>query len=134
MDLADAAAPDTEEIARLARAAFDGLPEAFRARCEGLAIRVAEFADDETLDAMEIEDPWELTGLYDGVPLTEKSVLDVMVQPDTVWLFRQPILLEWIERGEVTLGDLVGHVLVHEIAHHFGMSDDEIAAIDDWRL
>lgn len=129
-----APAPTLDEIEELARAAFDQLPPAFRAMCGDVVIRVEDFADDETLAEMEIEDPFELTGLYYGVALTEKSVLDTPVMPDTVWLFRRPILDEWVERGDVPLDRLVTHVLVHEIAHHFGWSDDDIAGVDDWRL
>ena len=91
-------------------------------------------SDQETLAELEVEDAFELTGLYQGVALTEKSVMDIATEPDTVWLYRRPILEEWAERGDVTLAALVAHVLIHEIAHHFGYSDDDIAAIDDWRL
>jgi predicted Zn-dependent protease with MMP-like domain len=134
MQTDDIVAPSLADIERLARAAWEALPAEFRAPCEGLLIRVADWADDDTLDEMEIEDPLELTGLYAGVALTEKSVSDVVTGPDTVWLYRMPILYEWAERGDVALDRLVAHVLVHEIAHHFGYSDDDIAAIDDWRL
>ena len=127
-------APSLADIERLARAAYDALPAAFRRPCEGLLIRVTDFADEETLAELEIGNAFELTGLYQGIALTEKSVMDVAPQPDAVWLYRRPILDEWAERGEVSLAALVGHVLVHEIAHHFGYSDDDIAAIDDWRL
>jgi predicted Zn-dependent protease with MMP-like domain len=130
----DLTAPSLADIERLARAAYDALPAAFRHPCEGLLIRVDDFADDETLAEMEIGDAFELTGLYQGVALTEKSVMDVASEPDTVWLFRRPILDEWADRGDVPLAALVAHVLIHEIAHHFGYSDDDIAAIDDWRL
>ncbi len=130
----DLTAPSLADIERLARAAHDALPPAFREPCEGLLIRVADFADAETLAEMEIADAFELTGLYQGIALTEKSVMDVATQPDSVWLYRRPILDEWAERGDVALAALVGHVLIHEIAHHFGYSDDDIAAIDDWRL
>ncbi len=130
----DLTAPSLADIERMARATYDGLPPAFRQPCEGLLIRVADFADEETLAEMEIENAFELTGLYRGIALTEKSVMDVATQPDSVWLYRRPILDEWAERGDVTLAALVGHVLIHEIAHHFGYSDDDIAAIDDWRL
>ena len=119
-------APTLEDIERMARAAWDELPEAFREPCAGLAIRVADFADDATLEAMGIEDPFELTGLYHGIALTEKSVMDVATEPDAVWLYRRPILEEWIERGDVALAALVAHVLVHEIAHHFGISDERL--------
>ena len=95
-------------------------------------IRVEDFAPPDILSDMEMEDPFDLTGLYDGIPLTEKSVMDQPMGPDTIWLFRRPILDEWADRGNVTLGEMVAHVLVHEIAHHFGWSDDDIAAIDPW--
>ncbi len=97
-------------------------------------VHVADFAEDEVLNELGIEDPFELTGLYSGIALTERSVSDIMTMPDAVWLFRRPILDEWAARGDVALDALIAHVLVHEIAHHFGMSDDDIAAIDDWRL
>lgn len=131
---ADLTAPSLADIERLAQAAYAGLPAQFRRHCEGLLIRVADFADDETLDEMGIEDPFELTGLYSGVALTQKSVMDVVTGPDEVWLYRRAILDEWADRGDVSLGHLVAHVLIHEIAHHFGYSDDDIARIDDWRL
>jgi len=130
----DLIAPSLADFERLAERAWETLPPEFRASCAGLLIRVDDWADDDILDEMGIEDALELTGLYDGVALTEKSVSDVVTGPDTVWLYRMPILSEWAERGDVALGRLVAHVLVHEIAHHFGYSDDDIAAIDDWRL
>ena len=134
----DLTAPSLADIERLARAAYDALPPVFRQHCEGLLIRVADFAGEETLAELGagtgVADAFELTGLYQGIALTEKSVMDVATQPDTVWLYRRPILDEWAERGDVTLAALVAHVLIHEIAHHFGYSDDDIAAIDDWRL
>jgi len=129
----DLTAPSLDDIERLARAAFDAMPALFRRHCQGLVIRVADFADDETLDELGIEDAFELTGLYSGVAMTQKSVMDVVTGPDEVWLYRRAILDEWADRGDVSLGRLVAHVLVHEIAHHFGYSDDDIAAVDDWR-
>ena len=125
-------APGIADIETLARRAYGALPPEVRAACDGLAIRVADFADDDLLREMEIEDPFELTGLYEGIPLTEKSVFDQPTRPDAVWLFRRPILEEWIARGDVGLDHLVAHVLVHELAHHLGWSDDEILAVDDW--
>lgn len=125
-------APSLADFQRLAGQAFAALPGAVRLACADLAIRVLDFAPDETLDAMQVEDPFDLTGLYEGTPLTEKSVFDQPLQPDTVWLFRRPILEEWIDRGDVALDRLIAHVLVHEIAHHLGWSDDDIRAIDDW--
>jgi predicted Zn-dependent protease with MMP-like domain len=127
-------APSLEDFDEMAAAAYADLPEIFRARCAGLVVRIADFAEEDTLDGLGIEDAFELTGLYEGVSLTEKSVSDIVGVPDAVWLFRRPILDEWAARGDVALDALVRHVLVHEIAHHFGMTDDEIAAIDDWRL
>ncbi len=125
-------APSLGDLDALARSAFASLPAEVRRACDGLLIRVADFAPEELLEEMEIEDPFELTGLYDGVALTEKSVFHQPTGPDTVWLYRRPILEEWIERGDVALDALVRHVLVHEIAHHLGWSDDDIRRVDDW--
>lgn len=127
-------APSLEDFEEMAAAALREIPEVFRARCGDLLIRVADFAEDDLLDELGIDDAFELTGLYTGVALTEKSVSDVVEMPDSVWLYRRPILDEWAARGDVPLDRLVAHVLVHEIAHHFGFSDEQIAAIDDWRL
>ncbi len=126
--------PSLGEIERMAEQAFARLPAEVRTVCAGLAIRVEDFPSDEVLHDLGIEDPFELTGLYDGAPLTERSVLDQPTGPDSVWLFRRPILDEWIERGDVGLDRLVAHVLVHEIAHHLGWSDDDIMEVDDWTL
>ena len=126
------AAPDLLVIEDMARRTLADLPAKFREAAEGVVLRVEDFAPDEILDEMEVEDPFDLTGLYDGVPLTEKSVMDTVDRPDTIWLFRRPLLDEWAERGDVSLGQLVAHVMVHELAHHFGWSDDEIAEIDRW--
>lgn len=127
----DTIAPSVDEIEELARQTVENLPLAFRDAARAVAIRVAEFADDDVLEEMEME-PFDLTGLYEGIPLTEKSNWDVPQGPDTVWLFRRPILDEWAERGNVTIAELVAHVTIHEFAHHFGWSDDDIAAIDQW--
>ncbi|MBK4215589.1 metallopeptidase family protein [Paracoccus caeni] len=125
-------APDEAEIEAMARSALALLPEEFASRAADVAIRVADFAAEDMLDELQIDDPFELTGLYDGIPVTEKSFADQPGQPDIVWLFRRPILDEWATRGNVTLGDLVAHVVVHELAHHFGWSDEDIARIDRW--
>ena len=125
-------APDLAAFETLAMAALEAIPEPYRAAALRVLIRVEDFAAPDMLSEMEMEDPFELTGLYDGVPLTEKSVMDQPMGPDTIWLFRRPILDEWADRGNVTLGELVAHVLVHELAHHFGWSDDDIARIDPW--
>ena len=81
---------------------------------------------------LDLDGPFDLTGLYDGIPLTEKSVSDQVTRPDVIWLFRRPILDEWAERGNVSIQELIAHIVVHELAHHFGWSDDQIAAIDHW--
>ncbi|RMF33819.1 MAG: metallopeptidase family protein [Alphaproteobacteria bacterium] len=126
-------APSLADIEALAARAHASLPEAVRKACADLVIRVEDFADDDMLAEMGIEDPWALTGLYDGIALTQKSSFDQPQGPDTVWLFRRPILEEWIQRGDVGLDALVRHVLVHEIAHHLGWSDEDILQVDDWR-
>jgi predicted Zn-dependent protease with MMP-like domain len=126
------AAPDLEAIERLARGTLADLPPQFRGPAEAVMIRVADFAPDDILDDMDVEDAFDLTGLYDGVPMIEKSVMDTVDRPDTIWLFRRPIVDEWAERGDVSLGQLVAHILVHELAHHFGWSDEDIAKIDRW--
>ena len=132
MDWTQATAPDAADFEAMALAAIEALPEEFRRPARSVALRVEEFASDELLNELEIEDPFELTGLYDGIPLIEKSVSDQPQRPDAIWIFRRPILDEWVQRGDVTLGDLVGHVVVHELAHHFGWSDSDIATIDEW--
>jgi predicted Zn-dependent protease with MMP-like domain len=126
------AAPDLDAIEMLARATLNDLPPEFSSPAHQIVLRIADFAPEDILDDMGVDDAFELTGLYDGVPMTEKSVMDMVDRPDTIWLFRRPILDEWAERGDVTLGQLVGHVLVHELAHHFGWTDDQIAEIDRW--
>ena len=118
-----------EDILALAEAALAALPPRLSRHVEGLAIMVEDMADEETLADLQIESAWELTGLYRGIPMTERSVSDPVRLPDTIMLYRDPILIEWIETGE-DLGRLVGSVLVHEIAHHFGFSDAEIERIE----
>ena len=129
---AGAQAPTLEQFEALAEAARAALPAEFAAAAQGVALRVEDFAEDTILDEMEIEDPFVLTGLYDGIPLTEKSAFDQPDRPDTIWLFRRPILEEWAERGDVALGELITHVFVHELAHHLGWSDADIAVVDRW--
>lgn len=129
---AEALAPSLAEIEALAEAARAALPEPFLSAAQGVAVQVEDMASEAMLDALGIEDPFELTGLYDGVPLTQKSLLEAVPRPDVIWLFRAAILDEWAARGDVTLGALVTHVYVHELAHHLGWSDDDIARIDRW--
>ena len=125
-------APSLTQIEHLARDAVLALPHPYREAATSVVLRVEDFATDDLLDLMEVTDPFALTGLYDGTPLTEKSVMDQVTGPDVIWLFRRPILDEWLERGDVSLAELVTHVLVHELAHHFGWSDNDIARIDPW--
>jgi len=122
-------APSLEDFERLARAAWDEMPATFREMAGDVIIRIEDFADEETLAGLEMEDPFELTGLYHGVDLTQASIMDPTPAQPMVFLYRRAILEEWIERGDVTLGDLVFHVLVHEIGHHFGLSDEAMDAI-----
>jgi predicted Zn-dependent protease with MMP-like domain len=123
-------APGLDDLAALAEAAFAALPEAFRRLAGEVLFRVEDFAPDEVLADLGIEDAFELTGLYQGVDLGNRSVLGPAPQPSMVFLYRRPILDEWAERGDVALEALVEHVLIHEIGHHFGLSDGQIAAIE----
>jgi predicted Zn-dependent protease with MMP-like domain len=123
-------APSLDDLAGIAEAAYVGLPEAFRKLAGEVVFRVDDFPPQEVLEELGIEDAFELTGLYQGVDLTRRSVFDPQPQPSMVFLYRRPILDEWAERGEITLEELVGHVLVHEIGHHFGLSDADIDAIE----
>jgi predicted Zn-dependent protease with MMP-like domain len=120
--------PSLDDITTLAEAAFAALPEAFRAKAGRVVFTVEDFADEDTLAELEIEDPFELTGLYQGVGLPFDSELSPGAEPPRVFLYRRPLLDEWAERGDVDLAELVAHVLVHELAHHFGWSDEEIDA------
>ncbi len=121
--------PTAEEIEAIAEEALASLPVPFLRRLENVAIRVEEFADEPSLREMEIENPFDLTGLYHGVPLIHQSVSDVRAMPEMIYLYRQPILAEWCETDE-ELTRLVRHVLIHEIGHHFGYSDEELEAIE----
>ena len=123
-------APDAAAIEQVARRAVAEMPELFRQHLDGIAIQVEEFADDETLDALEIESEWDLSGVYQGRPLTEQSIWVSGELPPRIRLFRQPLLAEVDETG-VDLHDLIVHVLVHEVGHHFGYSDADMEAIDE---
>jgi len=122
-------APDADAIEAMARAAIERLPDAFRQHLGDVVLRVEEFADEATLDEMEIDDPFALSGLYRGRPIGVKSVDDWGTLPDMIFLYRRPILDEWAESG-VTLEALVTHVLVHEVGHHFGLSDADMHALE----
>jgi predicted Zn-dependent protease with MMP-like domain len=123
-------APDAAMIEAMAREALARIPEPFASHLADVVLLVEEFADDETLDALGIDDPFGLTGLYHGRPIGEKSSFESGALPDRIHLYRQPLLAEWCETG-VDLGDLITHVVVHEVGHHFGLSDDDMHALED---
>ena len=125
----NAKAPTLADFEALAAAAWERLPGEFRQMCGDVVIRVEDFAIDEVLDDLEIESPFELMGLYQGVSLDKKSVADPPREPDMVFLYRRAMLDYWSD-GEETLGHLVTHVLVHEIGHHFGLSDGDMEEIE----
>src|SRR4051794_37642126 len=122
--------PSADEIEAIARAALQSLPEPFSQSLDDVVLSVEEFADDETLSATGIDDPFELSGIYEGVPLTERSVEQSGTLPERIRLFRRSILDEWAG-GDETLEHLVAHVLIHEVGHHFGLSDDDMHALED---
>ena len=122
-------APDAAEIERLADEAIARLPERFRRHLAGAVLRIEEFPDDAVLDELGIEDPFDLTGLYTGRPIGERSSMHSGELPAMIHLYRRPLLDEWAETG-VALEDLVTHVIVHEVGHHFGFSDEDMHAIE----
>ncbi len=122
--------PSAAEIEAIARTAMERLPEPFASHIRGVLLVVEEFADAEVLAELGMEEAFDLTGLYSGRPLTEKSVEDSGALPDTVTLFRRPILDEWAADGE-DLEHLVTHILIHEVGHHFGFSDEDMHALED---
>jgi predicted Zn-dependent protease with MMP-like domain len=122
-------APTLADFEAMAANAWDRLPSDFRKMCGDLVIRVEDFADDDVLDELGIEDPFDLMGLYQGVSLDKKSVSDIPREPDMVFLYRRAILDYWAD-GDDVLGHLVTHVLVHEIGHHFGFSDADMEDIE----
>ncbi|MGV7032530.1 metallopeptidase family protein [Methylobacterium symbioticum] len=128
--LAGARAPSLAEIEELADAAFAALPEGFRRLCAGVRIVVDDFPDEETLIEMACESEFDLLGLFRGVGLAQSGEVVTGQMPNAVWLYRRPLLDYWAEHDE-TLGHLVAHVLIHEIGHHFGLSDDDMARIED---
>ncbi|GAB5435772.1 metallopeptidase family protein [Falsiruegeria mediterranea] len=126
--------PDLAHFERVAQKTVSGFPPAFREGASNVVLRVVDWPPADMVEELDLHSPVELTGLYEGIPMTQKSVLDMAPPPDVVWIFREPILDEWRVRDGVELDDLIAHVVVHEFAHHFGWSDDDIAAIDQWWL
>ena len=122
--------PSADEIEAIARASLRALPAPFSQSLGDIVLLVEDFADDATLDSFEIEDPFELSGIYEGVPLTQRSVEQSGTLPERIRLFRRPILDEW-SGSDDTLEHLIAHVLIHEVGHHFGLSDADMHALED---
>lgn len=123
-------APSLADFERLATEAFAGLPAAFRNRCGTVVVRVEDFPTDEVLDEMQAETPFDLLGLFQGIGIAhDQAVAETGRMPNMVFLYRRPILDYWAEHEE-SLGRIVAHVLIHEIGHHFGLSDADMEAIE----
>ena len=123
-------APSLDDVERIARRAYDELPEAFRALTGEMLIRIADFPEDDALAALDLDSPLDLLGLFQGVGMAHGSAAPFTGQlPNAIWLYRRPILDYWCETEE-TLEEIITHVLIHEIGHHFGLSDDDMEAIE----
>ena len=122
--------PTQAQMLQMARDVLAGLPEHFREQTGEIVMQVEDFATDEQLASVDLSDPWQLTGLYEGVALTERSVWESGRMPARIWLFRKPLIAEWRET-RVRMDDLVRHVVIHEAGHHFGFSDDDMHALED---
>jgi predicted Zn-dependent protease with MMP-like domain len=130
MDWADAQSPSLADIEALARAAFAGLPQEFRALTGAIVFMVRDFPDEDTMQALELESEFDILGLFHGADLAAHEAGLVHGSQTMIFLYRRPILDYWAEHEE-KLGDIVRHVLIHEIGHHFGLSDDDMEAIED---
>ena len=124
-----AKAPSLVEMEVLAEEAFRRLPAHFRGLCDGLVIHVEDFPSEEVMEDMQVQTEFDLLGLFHGVGLPFRSESDPVQMPNMIWLYRRPILDYWAEHDE-TLGSIITHVLVHEIGHHFGLSDADMEAIE----
>jgi predicted Zn-dependent protease with MMP-like domain len=122
-------APSLAEMEAMAHEIFERLPPRFRELCEGVIVRVEDFPTDDVLDEMDAASEFDLLGLFQGTGLPQQSTGDIARLPNMIWLYRRPILDYWAEHDE-TLGHIVRHVLIHEIGHHFGLSDEDMAAIE----
>ena len=122
--------PSAEEIEAIAREAMGRLPEPFAGHLADVVLQVDEFADDALLAEMGIEHPLDLTGVYEGIPIGQRSVELSGTLPDRIRLFRQPILAEWCEEGE-EFNHLIRHIVIHEVGHHFGLSDEDMHALEE---
>ncbi len=132
VDWTERRAPSLDEMDTMARLAFETLPDALKSLCDGVVVKVMDFADDETLEDMEIDSPFDLLGLFRGIGLAQGGFAEALQtgqMPNMVWLYRRPILDYWAEHDE-TLGAIITHVLIHEIGHHFGLSDDDMERIE----
>ncbi len=121
--------PTIADLEAVAREAYAGVPARLRRFVQNVVVRVEDFPDDETLEDMECDSPFDLLGLYRGVDLTQKSISDTPEDLDRIYLYRRPILDYWCESGE-DLTHVVRHILIHEIGHHFGLSDDDMERIE----
>ena len=130
MDWKDATAPTLDDIELLAREAFAGLPAEFRALTGEIVFMVQDFPDDDVIDDMELESPFDILGLFQGPDLASREGASASHNPTMIFLYRRPILDYWSEHEE-PLGHIVRHVLIHEIGHHFGLSDDDMEAIEE---
>jgi len=129
-NLSDLTAPTLDDFERMARAEFERLPREFRDTCGEVVFRVQDYADDEILDEMDLDSPLELTGLFVGQELASQESSTMPREPSIIFLYRIPILVEWAEEG-TALGALISHVMVHEIGHHFGLSDEDMDRIEN---
>ncbi|HAD15565.1 MAG TPA: neutral zinc metallopeptidase [Erythrobacter sp.] len=126
----DRPAPSREQMQIMAEAAFAGLPAEFRSQLSDVVLEVEDFATPEQLESVDLDDRWQLSGLYQGEPLPDRSIWESGRMPPRIWLFREPLIAEWLATG-VRMEDLVRHVVVHEAGHHFGFSDEDMHRLED---